>query len=121
MEHDQAVTLVVGVGCSTGANALEIARLVGACLDGRRASMIAVPASRASLASIIEAACLLGLPVRAIPDAAIEAVQARCLTRPCRAARAVAEGAALAAAGGTGILLGPRAKAARVTCAIARP
>ncbi len=113
--------LVVGVGFSTRADALEIVRLVASCLDGRKASALALPASRASLAAGLEAACLLGLPIRAVSDAAIEAVQHRCLTRPCRAARAVAEGAALAAAGDGGRLAGPRVKAARVTCALAWP
>ena len=67
------------------------------------------------------AGVLLGLVVRGVNEAAIEAVQNRCLTRPCRAIRSTAEGAALVVAGETGRLLGPRAKATRVTCALAVP
>ncbi len=62
---------------------------------------------------------MLGLRLVAVGDEAIEAVQGRCLTRPCRAVRAVAEGAALAAGGESAVLLGPRVKARRVTCAVA--
>ncbi len=113
-------SLVVGIGFSSRANAIDIARLVGACLAGRAASVLAIPQSRAALVAAGEAAALLGLSLQAVSDADIERVQDRCLTRPCRAARAVAEGAALAAAGDDATLLGPRAKSARVTCALAQ-
>ena len=115
----EASGLVVGVGFSSAATALEIASLVTACLGGRRATLLALPDTRAELAAGREAASMLDLPLRAVGTDAIEAVQGRCLTRPCRAARAVAEGAALAAAGPAARLLGPRAKHARVTCALA--
>jgi hypothetical protein len=120
VEHDEAVSsLVVGIGCSTGAGALEIVRLVSDCLDGREAVLLGVPEGRAGLSAVVEAGAMLGLPVRAVSDAAIEAVQGRCLTRPCRAAGAVAEGAALVLAGPEAVLIGPRVKGARVTCALA--
>lgn len=111
--------LVVGVGFSSSADALEIASLVGSVLAGRRADALAVPGRLACAPALVDAAWMLSLPVRAVEDDAIEAVQDRCLTRPCRAIRAVAEGAALVGAGPGASLLGPRRKGRRVTAALA--
>ncbi len=111
--------LVVGIGFSSGASALDIASLVTACLAGRTATSLGAPAFRAGLPAAHEAASLLSMRLVPVPDVAIRRVQDRCLTKPCRAALAVAEGAALVLAGEGGVLLGPRARSARVTCALA--
>ena len=111
--------IVAGIGFASAATGLDIASLVRECLDGRAAASLAVPASRAARAAAREAAAMLGLALVAVPDAAIARVQDRCLSRPSRAAHAVAEGAALAVAGDGAALLGPRRKGTRVTCALA--
>ena len=117
--RDAREMVVAGIGFASAATATEIASLVRDCLAGRTAASLAVPASRARLDAAHEAARLLGLALIAVPDAAIERAQDRCLTPPTRAARAIAEAAALAAAGDDAVLLGPRRKGPRVTCALA--
>ena len=110
--------IVAGIGFSSAAEAAEIAALVTRCLDGRRAASLAVPASRAVLPQAAAAASLLGLAMVTVEMEAIAAAQPRCLTR-ARAGLAIAEGAALAAAGPDARLLGPRDAGPRVTCALA--
>ena len=111
--------IVAGIGFSTAAEAAEIAALVARCLDGRAAAALAVPSSRAALPQAAAAASLLGLAMVTVDTDAIASAQARCLTPPGRAGLAIAEGAALAAAGRDAKLLGPRATGDRVTCALA--
>jgi cobalt-precorrin 5A hydrolase len=118
MECNQAV-IVAGIGFSRDADAAEIAALVERCLAGRRAAILAVPEARAHLPQARTAAALLGATPKVVATDAIARAQPHCLTPPGRAGLAVAEGAALAAAGTAARLLGPRVAAARVTCALA--
>jgi len=83
---------------------------------------LAVPEFRADAPAARQAAAALGLPLLVVPRAALEAAQPRCPTRSATALAAtglasVAEGCALAAAGG--VLLRPRMAGEGVTCAVA--
>ncbi|MGZ8351474.1 MAG: precorrin-3B C(17)-methyltransferase, partial [Allosphingosinicella sp.] len=122
--------LAVGVGCERGASPADLVALVGTAL--RQAGL--APASVACVASIDvkadEAAVHilaehLKVPARFFPAAELEA-QAPRLRNPSDAVfravgcHGVAEGAALAAAGGDSRLIVEKTRGARVTCAVAR-
>lgn len=118
--------IAAGLGCRRGCGAEEIAALVrrAEALAGRTADALAAPASKRDEAGLHGAARLLGLPLRFVDEAALLAVQPRCATVSDAALRAVgvasvAEGAALAVAGGR--LLLPRIAGPRATCALAGP
>lgn len=118
--------IAAGLGCRRGCGAEEIAALVrrAEALAGRTADALAAPASKRDEAGLHGAARLLGLPLHFVDRAALLAVQPRCATVSDAALRAVgvasvAEGAALAVAGGR--LLLPRIAGPRATCALAGP
>lgn len=112
--------LVAGIGFARTATDEEIAILVRTSLGGRAAALLAVPAGRARLPQAATAAALLGLELAVVDPSAIAAAQPRCPTPPGRAGLAVAEGAALAAAGEGARIVVPRTAGPRVTCAVAR-
>jgi cobalt-precorrin 5A hydrolase len=118
--------IVAGIGFSSGASAEDIAALVrtAAAAAGRPAEFLAAPDFKGEAAALHEAARLLGLPVRLLARAALEAVQERCPTPSLVAAEklglaSVAEACALAAAGENSHLLVARLTQGSVTCAMA--
>ena len=121
MVGGQAV-IVAGIGCRRLCPADEIVALVRrAGTLAAPAETLAVPAFKRDEPGVLEAARALGLPIVFIEADALQAVQARCVTRSAAAERAtgmasVAEAAALAHGGA---LLLPRIASARATCAIA--
>lgn len=122
------MTLVVaGLGCRRACSGAEIAALArhSAALAGRAPAILAIPWFRREEVGLVAAAELLGLPLLVVTEAALAAAQPFCITRsaPALAARglaSIAEGCALAAAGGGAHLILPRIASARATCAIAR-
>ena len=93
--------IVAGLGCRRGCAAADIVALVRA-LGG--ADALAAPEWKRDEAGLLAAAQTLGLPLRFVGRAALEAVQARCPTRSAVALQAVgvasvAEAAALASGG----------------------
>jgi len=120
--------VAIGVGCRAGVQGEAIAALVRRALEelkapeGQRRLFTLV--DKAAEPGLIDAARRLRAPLTALPLAALEAEEARILTRSRAAERrfgmaSVAEAAALAGAGPGGHLLGPRLKADGATCAIA--
>ncbi|MFF8385248.1 cobalamin biosynthesis protein [Streptomyces kanasensis] len=105
--------------------ALVLAVLRGAGRRPEEVAALATVEAKADEPGLVAAAARLGLPLRAHPAAELASVP---VPHPSAAALAatgtpsVAEAAALAEAaarGGTGELLVPRRKSARVTCAVA--
>ncbi len=111
--------IVAGIGCRRGCPAAEIVALVQ---EAGPVDLLAAPAWKRHEPGLLEAARLLGLPVRFVADAGLAAAQSRCLTRSAIVARAVgfasvAEAAALAEAA---TLVRPRFGGGWATCALAR-
>ncbi len=122
--------LALGVGCERGAPAEELITLARASLaeSGLAAGSVACVASldlKADEPAVHALAAELGVPARFFSPAELEA-QASRLHNPSElvfretGCHGVAEGAALAAAGAEGLLIMPKAKSKRATCAIAR-
>jgi cobalt-precorrin 5A hydrolase len=121
--------MVAGIGCRSGVSAGEVESALEAALapllpDGRTLSLIATPAVKGHEPGIIAAAAARGIPLALIAQTDLEAADPRTLTRSERAMTAmnvhsVAEAAALAGAGPTSRLLGPRIAIGPVTCALA--
>jgi len=122
--------LCVGIGCERGAAVDETAHLVRASLaaHGLSEAAVALVASldlKADEAAVHGAGAALGVPTRFFSAARLEAETPR-LASPSEAVyravgcHGVAEAAALAAAGDDAMLLIPKTKSARATCAIAR-
>jgi cobalt-precorrin 5A hydrolase len=122
--------IVAGIGCRKSCEAQEILRLVERALD-QAALPVAALAALATAAFKVDAeapraaAEALGLPLVLIDEATLRAASARALTRsPVTLAAtglmAIAESAALAAAGEGSTLILPRLKSAAATCALAR-
>ncbi len=116
--------VVAGVGCRAAcpADALVAAVRAAERLAGRTATVLAAPEARGAVAG--EAARALGVALVLVSAAEMRAVQGRCVTRSARAlaavgVAAVAEGAALAAAGPGGVLLLARIGEGWATCALA--
>ena len=116
--------IVAGIGCRRLCPPGEIVALVRRAQDlaGCVAQALAAPLFKRGEPGLADAAAMLGLPLRFIEEAALAAVQDRCVSRSPVAARAtgvasVAEGSALAASGGP--LLLPRIANAWATCALA--
>lgn len=122
--------LVAGIGCRRGARAGDIVALVRRALAAAEAGdtalvALATPRFKAGETGIADAAAMLGVTLALVDEAALRAVQPRCATKSPHAEEAigvasVAEGAALAAAGGNAVLLLPRIAGDGVTCALAR-
>ena len=128
MDLGEAV-IVAGVGCRKAISAAQVDSAIEAALlhnrvTGRRLERIAVPAVKGTEAGIVEAAAARGVPLVLIAQNALEAADARTLTRSARSmdtlnVHSVAEAAALAGAGPNARLLAPRVAVGPVTCALA--
>ncbi|MCW2306036.1 cobalamin biosynthesis protein [Rhodobium gokarnense] len=122
-----AARIVAGIGFSSEATAEEIADLLQGCLHDAgigAADVVAVPAFKSGAPIVGILPGLLGLDVDLIEDADMAAVADRCLSHSTAAKAAtghgsVAEACALAAAGPTAQLIGPRIASAHATCALA--
>jgi len=122
--------LALGVGCERGCSAEEIAALAHSTLADAglaAAAVAAVMSVELKLAEpgIHQLAASLHVPARFFPASRLLAETERLSERSAAAFRAtgcwgVAEGAALAAAGPDGVLVVPKRKSSRATCAVAR-
>ncbi len=122
--------LALGIGCERGCSADEIADLSRATLAqaglaaGAVAAVVSVELKLAE-AAIHALARELGVPARFFPASRLLVETPRLSERSPAAFRAtgcwgIAEGAALAAVGPDGVLVVPKRKSRRATCAIAR-
>jgi len=121
--------IVAGVGCRRGAPAPDIEAAIRAALDragvaAHALDCIATMAAKNREAGIAAAAEKLGVDVVLVPDADLVAASDRTATRSERVLAltgvpSVAETAALAAAGPSARLIGPRLVIGGVTCALA--
>jgi cobalt-precorrin 5A hydrolase len=121
--------IVAGVGFRSACAAEEIVALVRRALAAAGRSpqalaALAVPADRAQAPPLREAAARLGVTVLPVEPASLAAADAHVATHSVHAQAAygvgsVAEAAALAAAGGTHLVL-PRLASPAATCALAR-
>ena len=122
--------LALGIGCERGCAAEEIADLVYSTLAraGLAAPAVAAVVSvelKLAEPGIHAFAAALGVPARFFPAARLLAESERLTERSEATFRAtgcwgVAEGAALAATGPDGVLVVPKSKSRRATCAVAR-
>jgi cobalt-precorrin 5A hydrolase/precorrin-3B C17-methyltransferase len=122
--------LAVGIGCERGCSSEEIAELARSSLAeaGLAADAVAAVVSvelKLAEPAIHALAAELGAPARFFPASRLLIETPRLSERSPAAFRAtgcwgVAEGAALAAAGPNGVLVMPKRKSRRATCAIAR-
>ena len=121
--------IVAGIGCRRGAPAPEIeaairAALARASVSAQALGAIATIAAKQSETGIQVAAQNLGVSVVLVTDADLRTAGQRTMTRSERVLAlmgvpSVAEAAALAAAGPTARLLGPRLVMGSATCALA--
>src|SRR5258708_10988437 len=128
MDLGEAV-MVAGVGCRKAISAAQVESAIEAALlhnrlDRHHLKQIAVPAAKGTEPGIVAAAAARGVLLVLIAQNALEAADARTLTRSARAmdtlnVHSVAEAAALAAAGPSARLLAPRVAVGPVTCALA--
>ncbi|MEV5380242.1 cobalamin biosynthesis protein [Streptomyces nondiastaticus] len=122
-----AVAVYVGVGARRGVPAAEVLALVERALAeagaaGLRPSALVTVEAKASEAGLLEAAARLGVPLRAYGADALSRVAVPASSAAVLAAvgtPAVAEAAALLAAGPGGVLAVGKRKSARATCAVA--
>lgn len=122
--------LALGIGCERGCPAEEVSELAHSTLAGAGLSPKAVGAVvsielKLAEPAIHALAAELGVPARFFPASRLLAETPRLTERSAAAFRAagcwgVAEGAALAAGGSDGMLVSPKQKSRRATCAIAR-
>src|SRR6516165_2729625 len=122
--------LALGIGCERGCPAEEISDLAHSTLAeaGLAATAVAAVVSielKLAEPGIHALAAALGVSARFFPASRLLAETARLSERSAAAFRAtgcwgVAEGAALAAAGPGGVLIAPKRKSRRATCAVAR-
>jgi len=119
--------VIAGIGCRKGCPAEEILELVETALAKRPSASLqalATADSKAGEPGLLEAAERLGVPLRTIPRESLEALQAEVATVSVRVEAyiglgALAEAAALAAAGPEAEILLPRTASAQATCALA--
>ncbi|HEY2133251.1 MAG TPA: cobalamin biosynthesis protein [Acetobacteraceae bacterium] len=118
--------IVAGIGCRRGCAAEDIVAAVrrAEAESGLVVTDLAVPRFKSGEAGLDEARRMLGLDLMLVDDAALAAMQARCVTMSEVAARetgfaSVAEAAALAAAGGVARLCLSRIAVGGATCALA--
>jgi cobalt-precorrin 5A hydrolase/precorrin-3B C17-methyltransferase len=122
--------LALGIGCERGCSAEEIADLARSTLAeaGLAAGAVAAVVSielKLAEAGVHALAAELGLPARFFPPSRLLAETSRLSERSAAVFRAtgcwgVAEGAALAATGRDGVLIVPKRRSRRATCAVAR-
>lgn len=117
---------IAGLGCRGGATAAAIIAVLreAEARVGHCATALAIPAFKSREPGLIEAAAQLGLTLTLVDDAALAAVQSKCVTRSARVAdhtgfASVAEAAALAAAGPDSQLSLARVAHPTATCALA--
>jgi cobalt-precorrin 5A hydrolase/precorrin-3B C17-methyltransferase len=121
--------LAIGIGCERGADPAEAIEHLGRTLTeaGLSPASVACVVSldlKADEPAVLESAKFLGVPARFFPAGRLEAETPR-LANPSElvfrevGCHGVAEGAALAAAGPDSVLIVPKRKTARVTCAVA--
>jgi cobalt-precorrin 5A hydrolase / precorrin-3B C17-methyltransferase len=122
--------LALGIGCERGCCAGEIVALADATLaeagltPNAVAAVVSIEMKRAE-PGILELATALGVPAWFFSAARLLAETERLSERSATVFRAtgcwgVAEGAALAACGKDGVLLVPKRRSRRATCAVAR-
>lgn len=121
--------MVAGIGCRSGVTAEQVESALVAALapilpSGRTLSLIATAAAKGKESGIIAAVAARGIPLVLISQSDLEAANPRTLTHSEHAmivmnVHSVAEAAALAGAGPTSRLLGPRIAIGPVTCALA--
>jgi len=121
--------IVAGIGCRRGASASDIEAAVRAALAGANVSAdvldaVATIAGKSGEAGIRAVAAKLGVALVAVPETEIKAASNRAQTRSARVLAlvgvpAVAEAAALAAAGPAARLISPRLVIGGATCALA--
>jgi len=121
--------IVAGVGCKRGAPAPDVeaavrAALARANIDAGALDVIATITTKRDEAGIQAAAQKLGVSVIVVSDADLQTASDRTETRSERVLAlagvpSVAEAAALAAAGPTAHLIGPRLVIGLATCALA--
>jgi cobalt-precorrin 5A hydrolase len=121
--------IVAGVGCRRGAPAPDIeaairAALLRADIATDALGAIATSTAKQGEAGIEAAAAKLGVAVVLVPNAELRAAGERTATRSARVLAlmgvpSVAEAAALAAAGPSARLIGPRLVVGAATCALA--
>jgi cobalt-precorrin 5A hydrolase len=125
MGGDQAV-IVAGIGCRRDCPAADIVAAIrqAEAVSGHVVTALAAPRFKAEEAGLSEATGLLSLSLTLVDDAALTAVQPRCVTISATAERhtgfaSVAEAAALAAAGSEARLCLARIAVGGATCALA--
>jgi cobalt-precorrin 5A hydrolase len=125
MGGDQAV-IVAGIGCRRDCPAADIVAAIrqAESASGHVVTALAAPWFKAEEAGLGEATGLLGLRLTLVDDAALAAVQARCVTISATVERhtgfaSVAEAAALAVAGSEARLCLARITVGGATCALA--
>jgi cobalt-precorrin 5A hydrolase len=126
---DYEVMTIVGLGCRKGATQDSIAEAFAAALErfdlNREAiHALATEAAKGTEAGIIAFANEMSLPLILVPPSQMKAVAGGVLTVSERVVAlkgvpSVAETSALAAAGRSARLLGPRTTTATVSCAVA--
>jgi len=121
--------IVAGLGSRKGVSADEVMTAIAAACEAHaltppQLGLLATGEAKASEAAFADAALRLGIPLELVSDAALAAVADRTATRSPRSLAetgvpSLSEASALAAAGPTAALLGPRIVAGAVTCALA--
>jgi len=120
--------IVAGVGCRKTVSAEQVEAAIEAALLSHQLAAhelyaIAVPATKAAEACVAAVAAARGVDLVLVVQSALEAADARTLTRSERSRDALnvqsaSEAAALAAAGPNARLLSPRLAVGPVTCAL---
>ncbi len=126
-----APSLALGIGADRGVTSDELATLVQQTLRShgispRDVACIASLDSKRDEPAFHELARFLGVPARFLDAATLRAETPRLQNPSARVealtgAAGIAEAAALAAAGRDSVLVVPKTKSARATCAVARP
>ncbi len=121
--------IVAGIGCRKGVTTTAVIDAIDAALTEYRReraelSRLATGTAKRDETAVVVAAGILGLPLHYIGDEALAEAAPLLSTHSERSAEAtgspsLSEASALAAAGETGTLLGPRVVAGPVTCALA--
>jgi len=128
MELGETV-IVAGIGSRKGVSAAEVVEAIDAALrahglDRSALATLATASIKRDEVGIVVASGTMNLPLALVDDAALAAMSGLTLTRSGASMAAagtpsVSEAAALAAAGESARLAGPRLAVGRVTCAIA--
>ncbi|HEX3860198.1 MAG TPA: cobalamin biosynthesis protein [Stellaceae bacterium] len=122
--------IIAGIGCRRGATTADIAAAVEAAFihsgqDRHALAAFATGASKADEPAIAAIAAAYGVALHIVPHEQLDAAASRAITCSPRVLvqlglPSLAETAALAVAGPTARLLGPRAAVGGATCALAQ-